>query len=684
MTDLGLDLENSVISGELFNELFGYNKFVKYASYEYDLGKFTQENGVYYCSKEFTNTNYSNYSNSTSTQYIYGGIEFYSDREQFFKKLKTYYVYDSNIYNVEVPNDADVHIKKDCFAATKLILTNKRKLVDMDEWNDLEYCKLAAEFGCEKYIKVKSDEIMLKMIENDWFLIKDVAVQTDEMCEIALKKQPYAFIHIKNPSQKICNLAVSLSSDNIKYVPSDKKTYEVYLAAVRNKPEILKEIPFIFKTEELLTAAVKKNGYFITYIEDNFLTEELGIATILGLATDVLVEKILLHIKPHNITSNLCDTLVTKFGTSIQHIPSQFITEELCVKAINQNPNVINLIDKSYLTNNLYLKVLSKNGLLLKNITNQTDEMCYTAVENNGLALEFAQFKTPEICQIAYQNDISAIKFIPEPSMQMCNDAIKKDITLITHTSSHYNPSNEDLINLIKKNPKYLFDINNPTEDMVLEAVKQDCNIIRKINKEYLSYNIYLEAVKQNSFLLEIVPIELQSIEMCIMAIKHRPFSIQQIKNLNEEICLEAVKANCNTFYNMPRKFKTALVCIEAVRSNSTLITHILRDIHILDIPIELQEEAVKVNGNFLKYIDNPSSNVIKLAVLNNPMAIEYLEESQQTDEICNIAIGENPLLINRIKNQTVERCLAAINKNYLAFNGIKEVDELFCIYACI
>jgi len=73
--------------------------------------------------------------------------------------------------------------------------------------------------------------------------------------------------------------------------------------------------------------------------------------------------------------------------------------------------------------------------LILKYIENQTDEICFIAVQNNGLALEFVKNKTPEICLAAITNNSAAYVYIklytncckPEDDCSICYDNNNED-----------------------------------------------------------------------------------------------------------------------------------------------------------------------------------------------------------------------------------------------------------------
>jgi hypothetical protein len=79
------------------------------------------------------------------------------------------------------------------------------------------------------------------------------------------------------------------------------------------------------------------------------------------------------------------------------------------------------------------------NGLDLKYVKNQTDEICLAAVKQNGLALEFVQKQTPEICSEAVNNNGLALKFVERPTCVMCLDALTNDSKAWRYVPYEYN-----------------------------------------------------------------------------------------------------------------------------------------------------------------------------------------------------------------------------------------------------
>jgi hypothetical protein len=141
------------------------------------------------------------------------------------------------------------------------------------------------------------------------------------------------------------------------------------------------------------------------------------------------------------------------------------------------------LIDK-------YILLVKYNGLELKHIQNQTEEICKIAVKQNGYALEYVQKQTDEICKIAIQEDLYSLRYVQNQTEELCKFAVQKNgcvleyvnivtdelciMALLQAEGMSYYPRCEIVI---KKNPYALRFIENQTFDICKLAVKQNITV---------------------------------------------------------------------------------------------------------------------------------------------------------------------------------------------------------------
>ncbi len=118
---------------------------------------------------------------------------------------------------------------------------------------------------------------------------------------------------------------------------------------------------------------------------------------------------------------------------------------------------------------------------------------------------------------------------------------------------------------------------------------------------------------------------------------------------LTQSMCDEAVKTNFLNFVLVPEKFRTPELCFD----------------------------AVKHEYNFMEKIKIPNfyNDYIKQIISFNPSIIQRLDKTQQTIELCNIALIQIPELIHYILEPTYNMISYAISRGVSTFNDdIKQI----------
>jgi hypothetical protein len=121
----------------------------------------------------------------------------------------------------------------------------------------------------------------------------------------------------------------------------------------------------------------------------------------------------------------------------------------------------------------------------------------------------------------------------------------------------------------VKKSPELLQFIEEQTEEMCLEAVKQEGLSLQYVKEQ--TPKICIAAVKQDGHSLKFVKNQTDTI--CLSAVKQDGHSIYYVKNKTEEICLEAVKQNGRALrYLEEQKYQTEKNCLTAVKQDRTAL----------------------------------------------------------------------------------------------------------------
>lgn len=192
---------------------------------------------------------------------------------------------------------------------------------------------------------------------------------------------------------------------------------------------------------------------------------------------------------------------------------------------------------------------------------------------------------------------------------------------------------------IVKKDPDYIAEITNPSEDVQLVAVKKEPMVIQYI----------------------VNPSE----KVQLAAVSNEPHAIQWINNPSEKVQLEAVSNDAGVMRHIQNPSEE--VQLEAV----TKIPKTIR--HILSPSEEVQTAAVLREPATIRYIHNPSKNVQMCAVGFDPRVIAHIEHPDEDVAIC--AIEEDPLVINRISHTTEKMYLVCAAKNPYAIDKVDDDD---------
>jgi len=222
-----------------------------------------------------------------------------------------------------------------------------------------------------------------------------------------------------------------------------------------------------------------------------------------------------------NQTPEICLEAIKQNEYELLFVKEQ--THEICLEAVKRNPSIIRYINPEKQTEEIALEVVKKAGGFLQYIDSQhqTDKICFAAIENScGWAIEYIANQKPEYCLTALEiNDLT-----------FC--AIKKEF----HTD-------EIISYAIQKRPSNITYIENPSEELLLKAVRLDGDAFYSINAPK-NQTICLAAVEQNPKVLLKMKEKYKTLEVCMAAVKKDGFVLHSIKNQTPEMCRIAVEQN--------------------------------------------------------------------------------------------------------------------------------------------
>ena len=187
------------------------------------------------------------------------------------------------IREVEILDDSSVYVEKNKFKADKFNLQQKVLLKDFEQWNNLEFCKLAVQENgfALQFVKEQTDEICLTIeaklqsklkasllsklaVQQNGIALQYVKEQTEEICKLAVQQDGYALTYVKDQTEEICKFAVQQDGYALQYVK--EQTDEICKLAVQKNGPALQYVKE--QTEEICKLAVQQNGKALYYVKD--------------------------------------------------------------------------------------------------------------------------------------------------------------------------------------------------------------------------------------------------------------------------------------------------------------------------------------------------------------------------------------------------------------------------------
>ncbi len=591
------DLKNSVLPADLFFQLCEENVFVKiikdnmredYGCPGPILHEGLNENKINVCGYSIT-----------------GGIRF-----AYNKKMvdEIDYIYDAMYYaEVLIPDDAQIFIDPKCFKANKVFIKEIKKIKDMEQWQDKEYCmKMIKKKG--KFIKFAqnlTDEDYIKIYNEGDYAVRTIIEKLDNLPEELvidiMKKTRYAvtYINDKYRTEKFW-LEFVKKWETLTNVPLIKRTYEMYLLAITHEPHLLHSMPGKYKTKELYIKllSIKKNFYLMKYV------------------------------------------------------PNDMIDFDFCMEVIKLNPDFISEVPMEIINYDLWTEAIKGNGYLIEHVINDkdlcTDEFIEMALASNGLALQFIEDKTPKFCAIAFENTPFAIRFIPDPSDEMCDKALERDKTifsLILEIRKNITKMPEEAILVyLEKHSEKIFDIQNPTEEMILTALKHGAwDLFKNMDVEWQTQKICEYIVRKRPCDLKYVAEKFQTEELCISVLKINGLQLEHVKNKTLKMCLVAINNSSYAIRYVPDEFITEELYLDLLKKSE----HIFKQIK--EPTYEMCHIAVSKAGYYLEHIPEHmiTYKLCKIAVKDTGYALRHVPEEFRTDEILEIALANSPYILN-------------------------------------
>lgn len=680
-----------LISGSSFKDFFPEAKFVK----------LIEANRLENCHPLFENN--INEIQITITTYHYSGDSFasggikFGDLDGFTEYFNRCYYFAQYICKVEIPDDAQVYIDKQGNFLTNKIFLNKfenfeqfeNKLFDRDE----NY-RITVLYKCpqilERVDNVSEKDLVLLLGKNPHALTY-IKNPTEEMFLVTIRQLPYFIRNIKNPSLDVVLEAIKYNPYIIKSL--DNISYEVLLQAAAICPEIIENPEY--QSEELYKTALEKNGEVLNLVPIPYKTKEL------------------------------CMIAFNNTPKAFAHIPHHHKTKKMCKTAVKFDPFLLDFVPDVYFSNKVCRLALERNGLALRCIKGQTEEMCFTALKQNKNAIFHAEKPTDEMYLMvldefphlkdkiknidlfsSYDYFKHSLKYDPErfselqdPTYEQCLECLKITSKIFKLIPEKFKEIEELCMVALGDNPLLLKDMHKQTENMSMVAVIKDpeaivfvenqtfdiCKSVLEVKGDCIRHihaptdQLRMIALQQDIDSYKFMSGTRLSHDILLYVAQKRPTYIIEfiddpylsiVDTDLEKVVIEAITQDPKLIQQIPYH-QTDKICKAAINKDPESFVHIQYKTD------ELIKLALSKNGLLLKHVNPQTYEHCEIAIKNNAMSLESVID--QTDELCMLAINLNYKALGCIREQTFEHCLTAVSKHFYAMKLIKDQTEVMC-----
>ena len=165
---------------------------------------------------------------------------------------------------VTIPDDALVWVEREKFKADRIILSERQKIVDLEQWKDPVFCLEAVKQDglALQYVLEQTPELCLEAVKQHSWALQYVKEQTPQLCLEAVKQDGWALQFVKQQTPELCLEAVRRNGSALQYVL--EQTPELCLEAVKQNCWALKLVEQ--QTPEVCLEAVRRDGYALQYV----------------------------------------------------------------------------------------------------------------------------------------------------------------------------------------------------------------------------------------------------------------------------------------------------------------------------------------------------------------------------------------------------------------------------------
>lgn len=346
--------------------------------------------------------------------------------------------------------------------------------------------------------------------------------------------------NILNSGQEGALRLLSKDGNLLGRLKQENMTFSAQITAVRQNPSSVRYIKHGY--EDSYVSAVSRKGNVIRFIDSWNLTDYIRYEAVKqnGLA--------IRFIDPKFRDLDIIETAICSNKRAINYVNQTYDLWTHLIKICKQD--VLEYMNEEFRTEEIYSLYIEHNPYFCFYsipVEKRTPNLCLYAVKKAGISIQYMSDdeKTPFICAEAFKEDFTCIKFIPYDiqTREMCLKAVKSAGVLIRYVKDELQKDQEIIKAAVRQNPKAIIyikeqpselcieiikDIKNdynlflhfcdPSYPVCLEAVKRNWRLLKSVKDKYHTDELHIEAIKQDKIVLTFIPKEHQSIKICTEA----------------------------------------------------------------------------------------------------------------------------------------------------------------------
>jgi len=213
--------------------------------------------------------------------------------------------------------------------------------------------------------------------------------------------------------------------------------------------------------------------------------------------------------------------------------------------------------------------------------------------------------------------------------------------------------------------------VKDQNHDVCVAAINRGANSVRHIRDKVKNEKAIIHCMKKNGRCLKHIAMKYRTPEICLEAVRKNPWSLDLLnkEEQTEEICLIGIKKDYRVLKSVkiPQTREMVMASFQYVNLGIHEPDRTLEYVKIKQ-DRKMVDKALDCNGNNLEFVTIKKDRKMFLTALKDhyhqnqdedrESALEFIEEKNQDQELCNVAVTYNRYAIKHVSNKFLTRDL--------------------------